>query len=913
MAARFVLAFALAAAAARAGDRPYDFREKRLANGLRILTLERHSCPIVAVHVWYHVGSKDEAPERQGFAHLFEHMMFRGTDRVGPHGHADLIQSVGGTSNAYTTYDATYFVNELPANQLELALWLEAERMAFLRIDEGNFCIERNVVEGELRQAMNRPYATLHESVMAGIFREHPYRWSTLGCIPHLRAATLEEVEAFWATYYVPSNAVLVIVGDIGHAKAQSLAERCFGWIPGGARPTRTKVAEPPRAERVELRIDEARGAMPIAGVVVPGVPFGHADAVALRMLGWILAGRHRSRLYRDLMWERSIAHNVYPYMQMELEDHGLMGVAAQLEKPGDEDQAMEAIEAQFDRVMGTPVGDEELDGGRRWLFGQDAEARGQVSTLASQIGSAAILADAEEVNLRLERIRKITAADLQRVARTYLGAPKRIRLRVKPGAAPVTAADGPPPASPPDSGGRVARRTGPKAGLERPSAFPASPPIRPPLSTLPVLSQARRRLGSGLEVVVVPDHDTPLASCSLSFRFGAASEEVPGAAYFALSMLTRATARRDATALLEACEREGVEFEGRAEHDGAHISTRCHSGQVESVLELLAEMARFPSMNETGLNLEREMMIRWLDGRRREAGASADAVFCRHLFGIHPYGRPATGETEDMRRLTRQDLIDWWTRFGRPDVAILYVAGDVTPDAVFRSAEERFGDWKAEGPMPEPRVAALPERGKTRIVIVNRPGSVQSEIRVGQVALTRTHPDWAPATLLGMTLGGSPTSRLNAELRKRRGLTYGADGGFVAKRDAGMFWMRASTEISRTGEALRALLEVVARLREEGPTPAEVLAARNCVAGSLAGRWETADSVVGDLWLIDDMGLKPDFFQRYLAAHEAASPEELRRIARAQTDPDAFLIVVVGDASRIHADLEKIAPVTVQ
>ncbi len=902
----------LVAAAAAAGDGPYHFREKVLANGLRVVTVERRSCPIVAVQVWYHVGSKDEAPDRQGFAHLFEHMMFRGTDRVDPHGHADRIRSVGGNVNACTSFDATYFRNELPAHQLELALWLEAERMAFLRIDEANFATERSVVEQELRERINQPYGTLSERVMAGVFRAHPYRWDPLGCAAHLRAATLEEVEAFWARYYIPSNAVLVIVGDVGHAEAQSLAERYFGWIPGGSPPARVKVTETPRAEPLDLRFDETCGSLPLVGVVVPGVPRNHPDAVPLRLLTSILGGANPSRIYREFMWHRQVAHNVYPYPEYELEDHGVVGVAAALSEPASEGLAIEIIEAQLEKLMAEPVEPEELTLARNSLRRADTGSRSTASSIAIAIGWAATLGDTDQLNLRLKQLDKVSADDLVRVARTYFGAPRRVRFRALPGKAVAPPADGPEPAPPPEPGGRVARRTGIKARLKRPATFGDSPPVHPPPATLPLPPHARHRLANRLEVVVVPNCDASVVHCSLSFRSGSAAEAKPGAAHFAMALLTRATAKHDTAALLELCGREGVALNGGADLDGAHLSATCYPPGVDGALGLLAEMVLSPRTDGTGLEAERKMMIRWLDSARADAATTADAVLCRHMFGNHPYARPASGETKDMRRLEWQDLRDWWLRFGRPDAAVLYVGGDVVPEAVFRSAEQHFGTWKAEGPLPEMAAHAVPEPQKRRIVIVNRAGSAQSAIRVGQITFTRRDPDWALGLLLSNIIGGSHSSRLNDELRKRRGLTYWADGGVAARREAGLFWMEASTETARTGEVVRALLDVLAKLRDEGPTAAEVFVARNVFTGSLAARWETPVAVIQDLWQIDSLGLQPDFIQKCIEAQARATPEELRRIAR-RIDPGGLVIVVVGDASKIHADLATIAPVTVQ
>ncbi len=223
----------------------FDYERIELANGLEVITLEDFSCPIVAVQVWYHVGSKDEQPDRQGFAHMFEHMMFRGTDKLGPTDHFGFIRRVGGTTNGYTSFDRTVYLETLPADQLELALWLEAERMAFLKIDQEAFDTERRVVEEERRMGLSEPYGTVFERLLEQIYQVHPYRWPPIGKISHLRAASVQELRDFWTKNYVPSNATLIIVGAVEHEDAQDMARKYFGWIPRYARPPQVDIAEP--------------------------------------------------------------------------------------------------------------------------------------------------------------------------------------------------------------------------------------------------------------------------------------------------------------------------------------------------------------------------------------------------------------------------------------------------------------------------------------------------------------------------------------------------------------------------------------------------------------------------------------------------------------------------------------------
>src|SRR6516162_7245027 len=354
-------------------DKPlFDYRDLTLENGLRVITLEDPSCPIAAVHLWYHVGSKDERPERQGFAHMFEHMMFRGTDRLGPKDHFDFIRNCGGTCNAYTAFDQTVYIQTLPSNQLELVLWLEAERMGFLRINQDAFDTERKVVEEERRLGLNQPYGTLAEKIVAEIFKVHPYAWTPIGKISHLRASPAPELRDFWNRYYVPNNATLVIVGDIKHAEAQQLAKKYFGWMPREADPPRVTVREPMPTKARAVTIREDNAPAPGAGIIWRTVPANHEDAIPLQLLATIVGGGESSRLYRDLVAENQLA--VYALAgSFALEQEGFWGAGAVLSPFGGKTaKALEAIQKQIDKARTEGITDKELTKARnQFLAGQ--------------------------------------------------------------------------------------------------------------------------------------------------------------------------------------------------------------------------------------------------------------------------------------------------------------------------------------------------------------------------------------------------------------------------------------------------------------------------------------------------------------------------------------------------------------
>ncbi|MFG0316099.1 MAG: M16 family metallopeptidase, partial [Planctomycetota bacterium JB042] len=408
-----------------------EFHERSLDNGLRVVVHEDASCPIVAVQVWYHVGSKDEDPARQGFAHMFEHMMFRGTDRLGPEDHFEFVRGVGGDCNAYTSFDQTVYVQTVPKNQLPMVLWLEAERMAALKVDEEGFATERAVVEEEARMGMNRPYGTVMEKVLERIFTVHPYRWSPIGKIDHLREATSEELLRFWETYYVPNNATLVVVGDVDHEDVFAQAEEAFGWIPRCADPPRVEVEEPLRDEPLVIEIEERSGPVPIIAAAYRTVPQDHDDAMALEMVMEVLGGGESSRLYRRIVDEEEKAPMAMAGA-FALEQTGVAAAGAMTMPFGDVDGVLGLIDEELETLKGEGVTEAELSKVKASFRRSLVDATTTVESKAQQIGTAAVFHGSPGwLNRRAERIEEVTVDDLNRVARTYLVPERRITVEV--------------------------------------------------------------------------------------------------------------------------------------------------------------------------------------------------------------------------------------------------------------------------------------------------------------------------------------------------------------------------------------------------------------------------------------------------------------------------------------------------
>lgn len=904
-----------------AADRRYAFEQLELDNGLKVITLEDHSCPIVAVQVWYHVGSKNEEPGRQGFAHMFEHMMFRGTDRLSETGHFDHIRRVGGDCNAYTAFDQTVYVQTVPSNQLELVLWLESERMAFLNIDKKGFETERKVVEEELRQGHNRPYGRIPEKLLAEVYGETCYGWTPGGQISHLRKATVEEVSKFWDKYYAPNNATLVVVGDLKHGDAQKLAKRYFEWVPACPQPPRPScdMAAPQKPRTIKLKED--KGPLPALGVGYLTVPESHPDSLPLEILMGALGGGESSRLYVDIVKEKKIAQ-VALGAAFGFEQSGLAAAGGVLLPFGKKKELLASIRAHVDRIREEGITEAEMEKMKNQLRRGEVQGAMTVASKAGLLGKYAVLwGDAERINRRLDEIEAVTIEDVQRVAKKYLAKKRAMTVSIEPDAAGVMgsllggkkeSAEDPDQIPPVEDDGtnRVAKRTGPKADAKRPKDYPTAPPMGPLLDAMPDMAFTDQTLSNGLRVVVVSNHEVPMVSVTLGIKSGAWSEGKPGAASAAMNLLTKGTTTRTAKELAEILESQAINLSGSAEMDAARVSCSALVGQLDLAAELMRDVIENPTFPKEEFDLQIQQTKMGLMISTRTPEYLADREMRRQLYGEHPYSRTVTGEMEDVDKLTVEDLRAWWGEHLRPENAVLYLAGDINAKEGFGLAEKHFSGWKVDRPFRPVKLASIPERQQTHIYLVDRPGSVQSQIRVGHLSIRRDDPDYFTSRVLSHIFGGGFNSRLNKAIRVDKGLTYGARGGMSASRFAGEFRISTFTKTPSTADTVRTILDEIEKIRAEEPTSEELETTQSYLTGSFPGDRETPQAVVGDLWLIDREGLPGDYFTRYLQGIKTVTATQTLKAAQKLIDPKHLAIVVVGEAKQIKGDLEKIAPV---
>ena len=431
-----VLALSGVFPAARAATRPtrLDYTMAALSNGMQVVFLEDHSTPIVHAEIWYHVGSKNERPGRTGFAHLFEHMMFKGSKNVEPEGHPSWISSIGGQSNAYTTEDATVFWETVPSQYLPLVLWLEADRLATLRIDEDVFKTEREIVKEERRMRIdNQPYGGLNELIYDQAFTVHPYKHPTIGSMKDLEAASINDVRDFFRTYYVPNNATLVLVGDFNTKEAQDLVTKYLGRVPKSDRPVPRDIPkEPPQTKERRVKLEES---WPLPAVVVAHhITFdGDPDSYPLHIASKVLSDGQSSRIYRKLVYEKQIALAAFGGGNI-IEDPNLFYAVAIVQPGHTPDEAINALVAELDSLRNEPITPAELQQAKNQFARDYIFSRESNKDKAMQLGHAVVIHnDIKTADGEFDIFMNISQADVQRVARKYFTPENRLVMTIMP------------------------------------------------------------------------------------------------------------------------------------------------------------------------------------------------------------------------------------------------------------------------------------------------------------------------------------------------------------------------------------------------------------------------------------------------------------------------------------------------
>ncbi|MEZ0496722.1 M16 family metallopeptidase [Sphingomonas sp. IW22] len=901
-------------AATAAKVEPIAFTERTLANGLRVYAIRDTRTANVSVQVWYDVGSKDDPAGRSGFAHMFEHLMFKATRNLVDEQLDRLTEDVGGYNNASTDDDYTNYFELVPANHLQRLLFAEADRMSSLVVDPKVFASERDVVKEELRsRVLAQPYGKLFYLYRPmAAYRVHPYARPGIGSIADLDAATVEDIRAFHATYYRPDNAVLVVAGNFDPAQLNKWVDQYFAPI---ARPERAiprvTVKEPEPSGARRYTVYEPNTPLPAVLVSYPLPPAGTADGPALTVLNAVLAGGDNSRLYQGLVYRDQLAAQAASFYEAK-QGTGLFSVYAILAGGKTSAAGEAAISREIARLRDEPVTEAELAEAKNELLTEALQSRETAEGKAFQVAQGVIVErDPAAADKRLAGIAAVTAADVQRVARQYL-TPARAStvLYNAAGSAPagqkgdliaiaptVRAA----PLTPPP--GIVVHAQAPAdARILPPEPGPAVQPSLPkPVET---------RLANGLRVIVVDRPDLPLVSAQLVVDGGAALDAAgkSGLAEMTASLLTKGTTTRSATEIAQAVESLGGAIASDADWDGAGVSLSVKSDQLDPAMAILADVARNPAFAAEELDRARAQAIDGLTVQLKDPAALSQLVAARAVFGAHPYGAVEGGTPASLNAITPADLPAAYRATWRPDRAALVLVGDVRADQGRALAEKLFGDWRASGEaaLTAKLDGALPA---PRVIVVDLPDAGQAGVVVARAGLSRGDRQFYAGQVANATLGVGFTSRLNQEIRIKRGLAYGARSSIDARRGVGPFTASTQTKNPSAPEVVSIIAAEMQRLGAEA-APESELATRKAVLIGGFGRAIETNSGVADLigdYVIEQVGV--DELSRYIPAVEGVDPAAVQAAAARLFDTKGASIVVVGDAKAFVEPLRKAYP----
>lgn len=908
------------APASLAVDIPYE--QFTLPNGLRVVVHTDRKAPIVAVNIWYHVGSKDETPGRTGFAHLFEHLMFQGSENYrdeffGP------FERVGATDqNGTTNSDRTNYFQNVPTTALDMALWMESDRMGhFLgAVDQALLDEQRGVVQNEKRQGENQPYGVLREPLSKALFpKGHPYSWTTIGSMNDLNAASLEDVKSWFRRAYGPNNAVLVLAGDIDLATAKEKVAKYFGDIPAAPDFKQPAVDVAPLKADARLVLTDK----------VPQVSWNRLWNVAqsgapeeddLDLFAQVLGGSGSSRLDRRLVHEEKLVDSISTsYYGQQLS--GRFSISAAIKQGVDPKKVEAIVDEELKKLLADGPTQQELDQAKVAIksgFIRQIERIGGFGGKADVLAACAVYRnDPGCFRTSLANIEKATVASVKAAGNKWLNNASLYAV-VEPGERKPAAEEPSVARSAAPAVGAVDKKfkTLP-AGVDRSLGVPKTETF-PDLS-FPALQRAT--LSNGLNVVLASRPGIPVVQMNMLFGGGFSTDagKKLGTASFATNMLTQGAGEYDALAFAAKQESLGANIGSGAGLDGASASLSAIKEKLEPSLALYADMLRKPRFDAKEIERVRAQWLATIKQEKVQPQGVVNRVLPGLMYGAgHPYAIPSsgTGTEADIAALTRDDLLAYHNAYIRPDAATLVVTGDTTLAEIVPLLEKHLGDWKGAGGKPAaPAVAAVPLPKKPRVFLIDQPGSVQANIFAGQLVPSSRDPNVVDLDVANGVFGGTFTSRLNMNLRENKRWSYGARSGLQNAQGPRPWIASAGVQIDKTAESMA---EMDREIREfasgKNPTkPDELAKIQNSFTLRLPGSLETNSALGGSIADIVRYGRPDDYVLQRSARIKSITLDDVQRAA-AGIQPDSLTWVVVGDLSKIKDKIAalNIGPITV-
>lgn len=886
-----------------------------LPNGLTVVVHEDHKAPVVAVSIWYHVGSSYEPKGKTGFAHLFEHLMFQGSEN-----HKDEyfkpFELAGATDQNGTTWlDRTNYYETVPTTALDMALWMESDRMGHLlgAIGKPQLDEQRGVVQNEKRQGENQPYGRVGELIQAEAFpANHPYHHDTIGSMDDLNAASLDDVKNWFRGYYGAANTVLVLSGDITPAQAKEKAMRYFGDIAAGPQVPRPQGWVAPRnASTRGSMTDNVAQTRIYREWNVPSRT--DPELNQLQLAAEVLAGSKTSRLYQRLVYQDKIADSV----SVDIEQHVLASMfqlQVDVKKGVDPATVEAAIADEWQKFLADGPTDDELSRVKTEVRASFVRGLERVGTQASILAEGQLYSgDPGQYLKDFNVMMAATPASVKKAADQWLGKGD-YTLTVTPGK--VEDADMAKVAGRPAAPGKPAPVLSPKgdyrvvaSDVDRSTGVPTVTQF--PDLTFPTLQHGK--LANGIKVVLAERHAVPAVQVALQFNAGYAADQGRklGTSSFTMGMLDEGTNDLDSVQIAKRKQSLGAMINSGCGLDACTVSLNALDDQLVSSLDLFADIVRHPAFRDADVARVRGQWLAGIAQEKSQPVGIALRTLPPLLYGAgHAYAIPFTGSgtVDSIASLTTADMRGFMTDFIRPDNVTILVAGDTTLQKIIPQLNAKFGDWRASGKVPAKLIAKVAPPTHPRVYLIDRPGAQQTLILAGIVAPSTEAPNNLPIETMNGAFGGTFTSRLNMNLREDKHWAYGAFSFLRPAQGQRPFMLYAPVQTDKTAESVAEILKEARDVVGDKPlSDAEIDKIKVGDVRSLPGSYQTTSAVMGALQNIALYHRPDDYVQTLKARTEAQTDAEVNQAAKEIIHPNQLTWVIVGDLSKIETPLEKL------
>ena len=857
------------------------FEKFTLDNGLNVVVHEDNKAPIVAVNIWYHVGSKDEKEGRTGFAHLFEHLMFNGSENSDTDWFVPLERAGATGINGTTSQDRTNYFQVVPKNALEMTLWLESDRMGHLlgAIDQAKLDEQRGVVQNEKRQGENQPYGRVFQTILKAVYPAgHPYSWPVIGSMEDLNAATVEDVHEWFKTKYGAANATLVLAGDITPEKGKELAEKYFGHIPAG--PPQTKQSSwvaKRNGKHTQTMVDRVPQARLYKVWNIP--EWGSEEADFLKVASDVLSSDKRSRLYNRLVYNERVASDISAF-SFNSEIGGLFGIVATALEPEKLDYINQAIDeemAAFLKKGPTKAELKRVKTGARARFIRGLE---RVNGKANLLAKNQVFADDPAFYKNsFDRYQNATADDVIKVSREWLS-DGEYTLEVLPFGKHKTIPS------------RVDRSLG------------VPTPGEAPIVSFDRLKRAT--LSNGLKILLAERHAIPTVNMRLQFDAGFAADNglKNGTANLTMSMLDEGTNKLDALEISTQLAELGTSIQSGASLDSSTVSLNTLKENLDKSMSLFSDIVLNPSFPEEELERLKEQQLAAISQEKSSPFGAGFRLLPKLLYGEeHAYSAPfsGSGDEESISSMTTDDLKNYHQTWFKANNGTLIVSGDITIEELVPLAEKYLAKLPS-GDAPKKNIASRPSNEESIIYLLDRPDSAQSAIISANMLPEFGFDGELPLQLMNEVLGASFNSRINMNLREDKGWSYGARSIIRGTQAERPFIVYASVQSDKTADSMTEIHKELSDIISSNPASgAELARSLDKRTLTLPGRWETANSIASDASTLVRYGLDESYWDSYVDNLRNITLEQVNDSAKTHIQPNKMLWLIVGDREKIE------------